>query len=271
MEGVKNMIENYVESERGKSYYWISGEKNDRCLFFCHGITADHTLFKKQVEKFCDSYKVICMDTPMHGKSRPYKNFSYKNIADDIYNILKKESISKAIFAGQSLGGYNCQAFYKKHPEMVQAFISIDSTPFGYEYTSKIDRFWLRHMKIISKLYPYKMWLKLSTETVALTEESRLNFYNALKQYSKKELIEIMAVAYLDYLNYKEPVHMECPVLLILGDKDKVGKVAYYNRLWHQREGYPLIVLKDASHDSNYDNYQEFNRVVEEFIGGIEQ
>ncbi len=43
-----------IESKRGSVYYWIGGNQSadSRCIVFNHGMTADHTMFDKQVELF---------------------------------------------------------------------------------------------------------------------------------------------------------------------------------------------------------------------------
>ena len=42
-----------------------------RCLVFLHGMTADHTLFEKQLEFFYADFTVLAWDAPAHGRSRP--------------------------------------------------------------------------------------------------------------------------------------------------------------------------------------------------------
>ena len=45
-----------IKNERGTVHYWISrGENTDAAtLVFTHGLTADHTMYEKQVEYFKD-------------------------------------------------------------------------------------------------------------------------------------------------------------------------------------------------------------------------
>ena len=69
-----------VKRENGTVYYWHTNiDLTKKTLFFLHGLTANHTMFDKQVEFFDDKCNVIVWDAPAHGKSRPYYNFSYEN------------------------------------------------------------------------------------------------------------------------------------------------------------------------------------------------
>ena len=75
-----------IKSQYGTVYYWIGGNqsKDSECIIFIHGMTADHTMFDKQVEYFKKEYKIITWDIPLHGESRPYEYFSYYNVVEEI-------------------------------------------------------------------------------------------------------------------------------------------------------------------------------------------
>ena len=92
----------WTRSERGRTYYWIS--KNDRvsarALGFLHGLTADHRMFAKQTEAFSPEYTVIAWDAPAHGKSRPYRDFTYAHLAAELSQILTAETIRKVVLIG---------------------------------------------------------------------------------------------------------------------------------------------------------------------------
>ena len=71
-------------AQGGTVHYWINKKKKDAdCIVFTHGLTADHTMFAKQAAYFSKKYTTIFWDVPMHGLSRPYKNFSYHDTARD--------------------------------------------------------------------------------------------------------------------------------------------------------------------------------------------
>jgi pimeloyl-ACP methyl ester carboxylesterase len=61
-------------------------------------------------------------------------------------------------------------------------------------------------------------------------------------------------------------LEINCPVLLILGEKDKTGKVKRYNREWAKQTGYPLVIIRDAAHNANVDKPQEVNNCIRKFL-----
>ncbi len=85
-------------------------------IVFLPRLTANHTLFEKQITYFYDKYNVIVWDCPCHGKSRPYKNFNYSNVSKELNTILKTEGIGKTVIIGQSLGGMISQYYIDAYP-----------------------------------------------------------------------------------------------------------------------------------------------------------
>ena len=113
------MEEKHVTSERGSTYYWIERCDSPFYLVFLPGLTANHHLFDRQVEGFSKQYGMIAWDAPAHGKSRPYKDFSYYNAAEELKDILDVENIKHVVLVGQFAGGFVAQSFYKKYADIL--------------------------------------------------------------------------------------------------------------------------------------------------------
>ena len=106
------MIEKSISSERGRTYYWTEKRESPFTLVFLPGLTANHHLFDRQTEVFSQQYSILVWDAPAHGKSRPYKDFSYHNAAEELKSIFDREGVKRAVLVGQSAGGGN---FYNRH------------------------------------------------------------------------------------------------------------------------------------------------------------
>src|SRR5699024_7356247 len=133
---VSSIIEKQIESSKGTVYYWTNEVDTPRelAIVFCHGLTADHTLFDMQVKYLSAKYRLITWDWPLHGKSRPYRHFSFSNVNKELLTILEQEQINKIILVGQSAGGYIAQSFIRDYEDKVKGFIGIGTTPFGKSY-----------------------------------------------------------------------------------------------------------------------------------------
>jgi len=265
------MIEKYVDSQNGKVYYWMPDVwiEEEKTLFFLHGMTGDHTMFEKQVKYFSKDYNVILWDAPAHGKSRPFQDFNYDKSAKAIKRIFDTENISDAIFVGQSMGGFITQAVIKRFPEIVAAFVSIDSTPYGNGYYSKSDVFWLKQVEWMSYLFPLNTIKKAIAKQNTVTKDGYNNMISMLEPYEKKELCHLMGIGYAGFLEDNCEIKIECPVLLILGEKDNTGKVSIYNQQWAKRTGFALEIIENAAHNSNVDQPDKVNKEIQEFLHKI--
>ena len=96
-----------ILAQGGTVHYWVSYNENvTDCIVFTHGLTADHTMFEKQVSYFTDKYTIILWDVPMHGLSRPYQNFSYRDTAEILHRILQTEYIKNLHITQNSIYGF---------------------------------------------------------------------------------------------------------------------------------------------------------------------
>lgn len=261
------MLQYYIEDSFGKVFYWIEEEMDPSraTIFFLHGLTADHTMFEKQILLFKRFCNILTWDAPAHGRSRPYVPFTYGNAAECLKKILDRHKIGSVILVGQSMGGFISQSFISRYPDRVRAFISIDSTPYG-DYYSVSDKWWLRQVEWMAKLFPEKLLRTAMADQTALTAEGRTNMRQMISVYSKKELCHLMGIGFAGFLEDNRELDIPCPVLLILGEKDKTGKVVAYNREWAKRTGYPLKVIRGAGHNANVDNPGAVNRCILNFL-----
>lgn len=247
----------------------ILGTRRKKTIVFLHGLTADHTMFDKQCDYFSGHYNIVVWDAPAHGKSRPYKEFTYPNAVDALKQILDAHKINVAIFVGQSMGGYIAQSFISRYPTMVSAFVAIDTTPYGDRYYSKSDKWWLRQIEWMAYLYPFRAMKKAIAKQVSVTKNGYENMVSMLSPYTKKELCHLMGIGFAGFLNDNINLDIKCPVLILLGDKDKTGKVQSYNRVWAKNTGFPLVMIKNAAHNSNVDNPEAVNHEIERFIQSL--
>ena len=265
------MIEKYLKTVRGNIYYLISENIlfNKHTLFLFPGLTADHTLFDKQIQYFENRYNLIVWDSPAHGKSRPYSEFSFENTSDDILMILEENGISEIIAVGQSMGGYYAQAFILRHPSKVKGFIGIGTTPYGEEYNSESDKFWLRHVEGLSMMCPIGWLKKAAAKQSCTTEYGYENMMKMTSCYDKKEYCHLMQIAYTEFLKDNRDMKIDCPVLITHGEYDKVGLVKKYCRMWAEKTGFPLRIIKGAGHNANADNPDETNHIIDDFISSL--
>ena len=267
------MNERTYTTPLGKIHYWVHQISQDGItLVFLPGLTADHRLFDKQIAYFEGRYNVFVWDAPAHAASWPFAfDFDLMDKARWLDEILEQEGITKPVIVGQSMGGYVGQAYGELFPEKLKGFVSIDSAPLQRKYMTKLELWLLKRMEPIYRLYPWKALLKSGTNGVALSEYGRnlmrdmmLDYDNDRERYAKVSGhgFKILAEA----VERDLPYEIKCPALLICGEQDKAGSCIRYNNAWHKNTGIPLEWIKDAGHNSNTDQPEAVNRLIEQLV-----
>ncbi|MCH4220858.1 MAG: alpha/beta hydrolase, partial [Eggerthellaceae bacterium] len=206
---------------------------------------------------------------PLHGLSRPYKDFSYKHAAEDLKSILDTEHIDRVLLVGMSMGGYPSQMFGDLFPDRVDGFVALDTSPFGLDYYSASDLRWLKRVPGMAKMFPDQFLRKSMAKSVSQTSYSYNRMMSMLRPSSKQEIIEQLAVAYEQFPHENKDVHFTFPVLILLGDDDTTGKVSEYCRAWSNATGYPVHMIKNARHFSNGDNPEQVNAEIQKFADAV--
>jgi pimeloyl-ACP methyl ester carboxylesterase len=67
------------------------------------------------------------------------------------------------------------------------------------------------------------------------------------------------------------PYVIDCPVILICGEKDRAGSAKSYNRRWAKRERIPIHWIREAGHNSNTDKPEEVNQIIRDFARSIQE
>jgi pimeloyl-ACP methyl ester carboxylesterase len=121
----------------------------------------------------------------------------------------------------------------------------------------------------MAKLFTDVMLRKSMAKQVAKTKYSYEKMLEMLEPLSKEQIIEQMDMAYGKFVLENKDMDFAFPVLILLGDSDKTGKVRQYSRAWAMSAGYPLHIIDHAAHFANGDNPEQVNREIQTFICGL--
>ena len=116
------MQEKTYETPLGSIHYWVSiADPGKATLVLLPGLTADHRLFRKQIEYFKGKYNLLVWDAPGHNKSWPFRfDFDLEDKARWLKEILVENEVRMPVLVGQSMGGYLGQAFAQRYPEYIK-------------------------------------------------------------------------------------------------------------------------------------------------------
>ena len=273
------MLEREWKTECGTIRYWRSDTVDDSkfTLVFLPGLTADHTLFDRQTAYFDGAYNVLVWDAPGHGASWPFRlSFTLMDKARWLDEILQAEGITKPVIVGQSMGGYVGQAYAQLYPRKLMGFAAIDSAPLQRCYVTGAELWLLKRMEPVYRWFPWKWLLRSGTRGVSTTEYGRKLMYDMMMTYGgdQERYAKISGHGFRILAEAMEadlPYRLQCPALLICGEKDHAGSCIRYNKAWHERTGIPIRWLKHAGHNSNTDEPQLVNQILDAFLQEIKE
>lgn len=255
----------------GDIRYWVSRPSTDNpWLVFLPGLSADHTLFERQLEHFSRRYPCLVWDAPAHGASRPFAlRFSLEDLAEYLHAILETHGINAPVLVGQSLGGYIAQAYIDRHPGTARGFVSIDSAPLSRKYYTAWELSLLKRTGGMYRSIPWKLLMEWGITGTSATAYGRSLMRRIWSVYDREEYcaladhgMRILAQA----VEAKPSYPLPCPVLLLCGEKDGAGSAKSYNRRWTKQDGHRLVWLKGAGHNANTDAPEQVNCLIESFV-----
>lgn len=261
-----------LQTGSGAIRYWVDNTAGEESpwLVFLPGLTADHTLFAAQMEHFSGKANCLVWDAPAHGKSRPFAlDFTMDDMAHLLDAILEREGVTSPILVGQSLGGYVAQVYLDLHPGKAAGFVAIDSSTLKRNYYPDWEVALLRHTKGMYLSIPWALLKAWGAVGAASTGEGRANMRSFMDGYSKREYCELAGFGFrlfADALDARRAYEIDCPALLLCGEKDIAGDVRKFNRKWSKGEEIPLVWVPDAGHNSNVDNHTFVNDQIEHFL-----
>ena len=113
-----------------KLNYQIRGEGEP--VFLIHGLFGSLENLGMVAKPLSEHFKVISVDVRNHGASFHADTMTYKEMANDIIELIAYLDIDSAIFLGHSMGGKIAMQLALSFPEKVTKLIVADIAPVSY-------------------------------------------------------------------------------------------------------------------------------------------
>jgi pimeloyl-ACP methyl ester carboxylesterase len=251
---------------------YIKGD-NHPWVTFIHGAGGSSSIWFKQIKEFRKAHNVLLLDLRGHGRSergRWKKGDSFREVADDVVEVMDKLRISRSHMIGMSLGTIVAQTLAERYPDRVKSLI-LGGAVIGLDIRTKL-LLWAGNT--FKRFVPYMLLYKLFAYIIMPKkehEESRLAFVNQAKKMCQKEFVKWFSLTKLinPYLARLQSTTTCVPTLFLMGEEDYLF-IPPVEEVVGRSEHFRLITIRDSGHVCNIDQPDEFNRHSIRYIREME-
>jgi pimeloyl-ACP methyl ester carboxylesterase len=250
-------------------FYQVFGEGEP--ILFIMGLGSDHSGWRKQIDFFRDKNKVVVFDNRGCGKSeKPLFPYSIKTMATDSIALLDFLKIRKAHLVGVSMGGMIAQEIAINWPERVAKLVIVSS--FAKEGKSLKElvkkNLSLNLFRCLNKAFIVDFMIgRILNEEFVLANPDIIAAIkkNFLETFSRIGFInQYLATRFHDTTG---SLHLiKSPTLIMAGENDRLVPIRCSKAINEKMAGSRLEIIKGGSHALNWENSEEFNRILAGFI-----
>jgi 3-oxoadipate enol-lactonase len=239
-------------------------------IVLIHGYPFNRSSWADQVTALADRYRVLTLDLRGHGETETSSGTStMKLMAQDISALMDDLRIDRAVMGGLSMGGYVALAFYQLFPHRVEKLLLADTRAQADTNEGKatraeqVEQILAEGMAgIVNAMLP-KL---LSPETVS----KRPEIVKRLREMMMHTNPEGAAAALRGMAEREDQTgrlsQIRVPTLIVVGKEDPITPVADSEKMHDGIVGSQLVVIENASHVSNIEQPEQFNRALQEFL-----
>jgi len=226
-----------------------------------HGLAGDSRFFHNQMKYFGEKYRIIAIDLPGHGRSHKPGAPSAELYSKSIEQVAQKENLDRYILAGHSMGGAVCLEHYMNNREKIESMILI-STSHRILVTeeminSSINEFETFFDTLLTTTYYKKAGIFILAAKRLMGEEEAETITADLRICSN-----------MDYTDVLEKISI--PVLVIANRYDKMIPAERTVEMQRLIRNSKLVVFDNHGHIPFFEESEQFNATVMEFISSIQ-
>jgi 3-oxoadipate enol-lactonase len=255
----------FADLQDVKIYYEWAGAEDLPVLAFSNGLGTNIHMWDGQIEAFSKHFRVLRYDVRGHGKSAvtpgPYK---IDQLSWDLVHLMDSLQIDRAYFCGLSMGGMVGMFLGANAANRFRKLALCDTSPkFDPEHmwNKRIEAVNEGGMKAVASTV-VERWLTPGFRSARPTETR--NVLAMLESTNPEGYVaSCAAVRDMDLRNSLKDIHL--PSLVLTGTHDPAATPAVAQSL---TKSIPHAVYAElpASHLSNIEARDEFNRQVLEFL-----
>ena len=236
-------------------------------LVLVHGFLGSSEMWRPQIKYFKKNFRVLAPALPGFGKSGKIVSCdSIGCMAKSILNSLKIRGIKKFNLIGHSMGGMIVQEITKLAGDQILKLVCYGTGPIGnipgrFE-TIDETRKKLKHNG-----------LKVTANRIAKTwfiEKNKANFFYLCKNAVEETTLEAADNGLRAMKNWNGTDNLKNirnKTLIVWGEHDKAYNYKQVENLKKNIQNSSLEIIKDCSHNAHLEKPDEFNVLINNFLG----
>lgn len=252
-------------------------------LVLAHGRGGNYLSWWQQVPEFSRRYRCITFDHRGWGLSVDENDLGPKAFPDDLRVLLDHLEIESAFLLGHSMGGMTCLRFAIEHPERVSAMVFANTfagmrrevwLASDEETQAKVRVVWERRREEGVRRVLRPEFRKNERDKAFLYKQIRMLNENGPNNGNSDD--QIMKIRALERdpeasASKEQLGRLTMPVLFIGGEHDEVMPVSLMAFAEGLLPDARSVVMADTDHSAFFEQPEQFNRIVLEFLEGVSE
>lgn len=260
-----------VRSGDAQISYEVLGKGPDVVLL--HPFPANREVWRPVAESLAHRYRLILPDLRGHGDSGVGEGIvTMDKHAADIARVCDDAGVGKAVFAGNSIGGYILFEFWRRSRQRVKALILCDTKAQADSAEARSTR--LKSVEEVEKNGPAAFVANnLGRLLGESTRRNRPDIVEAARRMMQK--MPVAGIAAVQRGMAERPDSMptmatiEVPALVLVGEEDVVTPLADGELMRQCLLRAELKVIRKAGHYAPLEQPEAVTEAVREFLGQV--
>ena len=249
-------------------HYQLEGPASGPVVTLSHSLATNLSMWDPQMPALVSRYRVLRYDTRGHGKTdAPEGAYSLEQLAEDARALLQALGIPRTHFVGLSMGGFIGQILALAYPQMLRSLVLCDTTS---RVPAEAKPMWDERVRVAQTqgMEPH-VEPTIGRWFTAPFREQRADVVTPVRGMIRgtnpRGYIGCChAIAALNLTDRLSAITV--PTLVVVGEDDSATPVAASRTIHEQIKGSELVILKSASHLSNMEQSEAFNRAITTFL-----
>ena len=260
-----------VRSDDAEIAYTVSGNGPDVVLL--HPFPAAGAFWSALAQRLESRYRLIVPDLRGHGESGVGEGpATMAKHAADLRRVCDDAEVSRAVFAGCSIGGYILFEFWRRHSDRVAALILCDTKAGADTPEARSTRLQAAADVERGGAEPFvdSMLPKLLGAT---SHRNRPDVVDAARTMMLRNRPAGIAAVQRGMAERPDSTgtlkSITVPMLLIFGEEDSLTPIAEGEAMRKQIPGSRLVAIPKAGHYAPFEQPEEAGRLIREFLDGL--